>query len=231
MTRRRKWITATAAATGAVLVAVVVVLAVLANSGSADGDKDASGPSVTVPEGSTAAPVSPADQESAEQARADTIAESGVPATGGESSAGDTSVGKDIPAGGDLPDAAVTGAILDTTDSMIELFAWNASTMNQIDHGEFVNVTATKDECLLDWAMTALPAADGTWRIASETVCGRDAAVLVGGAGSTNFNLLGSALESPAMKKILLNAGSLAYASVGTSDGSAVLFVAARPAI
>ncbi|MCW2853535.1 MAG: hypothetical protein JWM84_3199, partial [Nocardioides sp.] len=118
----------------------------------------------------------------------------------------------------------------DTTGAMIDDFAWNASTVNQIDHGAFLTVKATKDVCLLDWAMTALPAADGTWRVESQTVCGREAAVLIGGPGSTNFNLLGGALDDPALNKILMNAESLDYASVGASDGNAVLFIAARPA-
>jgi len=92
------------------------------------------------------------------------------------------------------------------------------------------SVTASNDQCFVDWAKTALPTKRDVGDLSVQTVCGVPAAVLVGGYGVNGRDLTGRAAEQPAfadVKSLLFGPSTVRYASVATADNKAVMFVVA----
>lgn len=126
-----------------------------------------------------------------------------------------------------LPVVKLTGAaIIDTTDGLMTDFG------SDLEYEQAIGkVNMTKSGCLLDWAMTTLPASAGRGEAYVTTVCGKTAAVIVGGYSVSGRDMISKAMSSQAhapLKAVIFGTNALNYAAIASTDGEAVMIVVTR---
>jgi hypothetical protein len=129
-----------------------------------------------------------------------------------------------------LPTVSISpgATIVNTTDGLMDEFRFDLRTSETgVD-----TLTMSADRCLLHWAMATLPTRSDSASLKTEQVCGRTAAVLVGGYSTSVNDMVdrASAGDANDVKAVLFGLSALDYASVASDDGKAVLIVVARPA-
>ncbi|WP_185204236.1 hypothetical protein [Glaciihabitans sp. INWT7] len=133
-----------------------------------------------------------------------------------------------------LPLAEVGGSpIVDTSNGLSRDFGFDVQYLGStVLPSEPAAVAVHLDACFLEWAKTTLAASNGLSGTHAETVCGRDAAVIIGGYGVEGRDLIGRAVDgfgtSPTAP-ILFGHEALAYASAATSDGKGIIIVVGTP--
>lgn len=128
-----------------------------------------------------------------------------------------------------LPEPVFAGSVREATDLLMPYFGSNVVTIGS-GHvpSQPTTVETIKDQCLIDWAKTSLPAYNDKSFIGIETVCDRPAAVLVGGYGVSGRDLVGRAGDNDAdaaLREILFGKPVLHIGAAMTSDAGAVIVV------
>ena len=127
-----------------------------------------------------------------------------------------------------LPVVQLTGSpIVDSTDYLITNFGRDVDVFQTS-----TAVSMAKDTCLLDWARATLPTMNGAGKAYTTDVCGRTAAVIVGGSSVSGRDMILRALynsSNSSLKGVVFGAPTLTYASVASNDGKAIMVVVARP--